>query len=189
MISMIFQEHSLMSRECQKLREENAALQLKTRTSINIKEHEKQLETLSNNNRHLSEKLDIESVECKRLIRRLESDLEDANIKVTKKELLLSQVECENKVMKKMVHKYENLVDNLRSTVASVASQAAEYEKLQSKNQQEKQQPMYRSSSLQDVTHKEMKLISKINRKLSLLKARANPSEDRPTNSDEDLNL
>ena len=186
MISMIFQEHSLMSRECQKLREENAALQLKTRTSINIKEHEKQLETLSNNNRHLSEKLDIESVECKRLIRRLESDLEDANIKVTKKELLLSQVECENKVMKKMVHKYENLVDNLRSTVAS---QAAEYEKLQSKNHQEKQQPMYRSSSLQDVTHKEMKLISKINRKLSLLKARANPSEDQPTNSDEDLNL
>ena len=195
MISMIFQEHSLMSRECQKLREENAALQLKTRTSINIKEHEKQLETLSNNNRHLSEKLDIESVECKRLIRRLESDLEDANIKVTKKELLLSQVECENKVMKKMVHKYENLVDNLRSTVASVASQAAEYEKLQmemkSNNQkhQEKQQPMYRSSSLQDVTHKEMKLISKINRKLSLLKARANPSEDQPTNSDEDVNL
>ena len=54
---------------------------------------------------------------------------------------------------------------------------------------QEKQQPMYRSSSLQDVTHKEMKLISKINRKLSLLKARANPSEDQPTNSDEDVNL
>ena len=180
-----------MSRECQKLRQENASLQQKTRTSINIKEHEKQLETLSNNNRHLTEKLDIESVECKRLIRRLESDLEDASIKVTKKELLLSQVECENKVMKKMVFKYENLVHNLRSTVAS---QAAEYEKLQmevaSNNQkQEKQQPMYRSSSLQDVTHKEMKLISKINRKLSLLKARANPSEDQPTNSDEDVNL
>ena len=175
-----------MSKECQKLRDENAALQQKTRSSINIREHEKQLETLSNNNRQLNEKLDIESVECKRLIRRLESDLEDSNMKVTKKELLLSQVECENKVMKKMVHKYENLVDNLRLTVAS---QAAEYEKLQSKNQQEKQQPMYRSSSLQDVTHKEMKLISKINRKLSLLKARANPSEDQPTNSDEDANL
>ena len=181
-----------MSRECQKLRQENTSLQQKTRTSINIKEHEKQLETLSNNNRHLTEKIDIESVECKRLIRRLESDLEDASIKVTKKELLLSQVECENKVMKKMVYKYENLVHNLRSTVAS---QAAEYEKLQmemkSNNQkhQEKQQPMYRSSSLQDVTHKEMKLISKINRKLSLLKARANPSEDQPTNSDEDVNL
>ena len=81
------------------------------------------------------------------------------------------------------------VLENHAAQYPTVASQAAEYEKLQSKNQQEKQQPMYRSSSLQDVTHKEMKLISKINRKLSLLKARANPSEDQPTNSDEDLNL
>ena len=173
-----------MSKECQKLRDENAALQQKTRSSINIREHEKQLETLSNNNRQLNEKLDIESVECKRLIRRLESDLEDSNMKVTKKELLLSQVECENKVMKKMVYKYENLVQNLRSTVAS---QAIENEKLQMEIANNQEKPIHRSSSLQDVTHKEMKLISKINRKLNLLKARANPSEELPNNSDEDV--
>ena len=116
-----------MTRECQKLRDENSALQHKTRSSITIRDHERQLETLTNNNKHLNEKLDIDNIEFKRLVRRLESDLEDLNIKVTKKELLLSQVECENKVMKKMVYKYENLVQNLRSTVAS---QAAECEKL-----------------------------------------------------------
>ena len=116
-----------MTRECQKLRDENSALQQKTRSSITLKDHERQLETLTNNNKHLNEKLDTDNIEFKRLVRRLESDLEDLNIKVTKKELLLSQVECENKVMKKMVYKYENLVQNLRSTVAS---QAAECEKL-----------------------------------------------------------
>ena len=105
-------------------------------------------------------------------------------MKVTKKELLLSQVECENKVMKKMVYKYENLVQNLRSTVAS---QTIENEKLQMEIANIQEKPIHRSSSLQDVTHKEMKLISKINRKLTLLKARANPSEELPNNSDEDV--
>ena len=91
-----------MTRECQKLRDENSALQQKTRHSITLKDHERQLETLTNNNKHLNEKLDTDNIEFKRLVRRLESDLEDLSIKVTKKDLLLSQVECENKVMKKM---------------------------------------------------------------------------------------
>jgi len=38
------------------------------------------------------------------------------------------------------------------------------------------------------VTNKEMKLISRINRKLNLLKARANPSEEQHTDDDVNFN-
>lgn len=106
-----------MSDECQKLREENKVLHQKTRMSINLKEHEDQVKHLVTNNKQLSEKLDVESYECKKHLRHMEDELDEFKLKVGKRDLHISQIECENKVLKKMICKYEELVHSLRITV------------------------------------------------------------------------
>ena len=52
----------------------------------------------------------------------MESDLEDTKIQNEKKELKICEIECENRVFKKMIRKYDNLVDGLRQTVCDIAA-------------------------------------------------------------------
>ena len=66
--------------------------------------------------------LDIENSNFKKHIRQLESDLEDTKIQNEKKELKICEIECENRVFKKMIRKYDNLVDGLRQTVCDIAA-------------------------------------------------------------------
>ena len=47
----------------------------------------------------------------------MEFDLEDSKQKNEKRDLQLCQLECENRVFKKMMRKYDDLVDGLRQTV------------------------------------------------------------------------
>ena len=64
--------------------------------------------------------LDIENSNFKKHIRQLESDLEYTKIQNEKKELKICEIECENRVFKKMIRKYDNLVDGLRQTVCDI---------------------------------------------------------------------
>ena len=112
-----------MLEECERLREENMRLVYQSKLTINIREHEDQIRTLSNNNKQLSEKMDTDTSEYKRHLRNMESDLEDYKHKHEKKELQICQLECENKVFKKMMIKYENLVEGLRQTVSILTFQ------------------------------------------------------------------
>ena len=103
--------------ECQKLRGENTSLHQKSRMSINIREHEDQMKHLTINNKQLTEKLDVESFECKKHLRQMENEMEEMRMKLGKRDMQITQVECENKVLKKMIRKYEDLVHGLRRTV------------------------------------------------------------------------
>merc|ERR1712129_88627 len=122
-------------------------------------EHEDQIKHLTINNKQLNEKLDCE--------------MEEMRMKLGKRDLEITQIECENKVLKKMIRKYEDLVHGLRVTVSN---QASEFEKLQG-NQQNgaKSKSKHRSSGLHDVAQKEMKLLSRIKEKLNNLKEKAKP--------------
>ena len=158
------QEFSIMKDECSKLRQENYELHQKTRQTINIKEHEDQVKKLGKDNKELTEKLDSTTYECRKQLRILESELEEFRIKVGKRDLEITQIECENKVLKKMIGKYEDLVHGLRLTVSN--------QQVEIESNQNRLKSKHRSSSLQDVTQKEMKLLERINDKLTNLKVK-----------------
>ena len=61
--------------------------------------------------------MDLDNSEYKKHIRQLEFDLEDSKQKNEKRDLQLCQLECENRVFKRMMRKYDDLVDGLRQTV------------------------------------------------------------------------
>jgi F0F1-type ATP synthase delta subunit len=107
-----------MYHECQKLREDNSSLSQKNQNSIQIKDHEDKLKQLTLNNKQLSERLELETSEHKKHRKIMETELDEIQQKYGKKELQLNQAEVENKVYKKMVRKYENLVSALRQTVS-----------------------------------------------------------------------
>ena len=48
--------------------------------------------------------------------------MEDTKIQNEKKEMKICEIECENRVFKKMIRKYDNLVDGLRQTVCDIAA-------------------------------------------------------------------
>ena len=66
--------------------------------------------------------LDIENSNFKKHIRQLESDLDDTKLQNEKKEMKICEIECENRVFKKMIRKYDNLVDGLRQTVYDISN-------------------------------------------------------------------
>ena len=108
-----------MLEECDTLRQETALLHQKTRMTINLQEHEHQIKRLTNNNKQLTEKLDSDNYECKKHIRHMDHELDELKIKLNKRDLDISQAECENKVLRKMIRKYEELVHSLRMTVST----------------------------------------------------------------------
>ena len=48
----------------------------------------------------------------------MECEMDEMRMKLGKKDLQITQIECENKVLKKMIRKYEDLVHGLRVKVA-----------------------------------------------------------------------
>ena len=83
----------------------------------NIREHEDQIKHLTINNKQLNEKLEVESFESKKYLRHMDCEMEEMRMKLGKRDLEITQIECENKVLKKMIRKYEDLVHGLRVTV------------------------------------------------------------------------
>ena len=47
----------------------------------------------------------------------MDCEMEEMRMKLGKRDLEITQIECENKVLKKMIRKYEDLVHGLRVTV------------------------------------------------------------------------
>ena len=83
----------------------------------NIREHEDQIKHLTINNKQLNEKLEVETFESKKYLRHMDCEMEEMRMKLGKRDLEITQIECENKVLKKMIRKYEDLVHGLRVTV------------------------------------------------------------------------
>ena len=92
-------------------------MQHKLKHSMSVKEHEEKTKDLSQTNKNLGDRLELESSESKKRARIMDQELDDLKQMLGKKEMVLTQIDCENKVFKKMVRKYENLVNGLREQV------------------------------------------------------------------------
>ena len=67
--------------------------------------------------KELRETRESESSEAKKLIQTLTLDSDRKSGKIVELEVKLTQVKCENRVCRKMVVKYDELVDGLRKQV------------------------------------------------------------------------